>query len=158
MDREKIAEFTRRISQSNQSGLTLITYDILFAYLEDAKKMHACENAAEYKKDMQQAIACTNRLMDTLDFRYPIAKELYPIYRYCRDELSRALMLHGTEQIEVVIPIMQELQDAFAEVSKADTSQPVMQNSEKVVAGLTYQKNDLTENAMLDDNHRGFLA
>ncbi|MFR8426319.1 MAG: hypothetical protein ACLVCH_00365 [Roseburia inulinivorans] len=38
MEKEQILDFTRRISQSNRSGLTVINYEIIFAYLDDAKK------------------------------------------------------------------------------------------------------------------------
>ena len=41
MEKEKITEFTRRISQCNRSGLTLITYEICFVHCVDAKKAYA---------------------------------------------------------------------------------------------------------------------
>ena len=37
MEKEKITEFTRRISQCNKGGLIVVMYDIFFAYIEDAK-------------------------------------------------------------------------------------------------------------------------
>ena len=48
MEKEQILDFTRRISQSNRSGLTVINYEIIFAYLDDAKK--AYQEAQKYGK------------------------------------------------------------------------------------------------------------
>ena len=53
---------------------------------------------------------------------------------------------------------MQEAVQAFEEVSKEDHSLPLMENSEKVIAGMTYQKNNLTENYEIGNESRGFLA
>ena len=40
MEKEQILDFTRRISQSNRSGLSVINFEIIFAYLDDAKKAY----------------------------------------------------------------------------------------------------------------------
>ena len=44
MKQEQKQDFTRRISQSNRSELIVVIYDIIFAYMEDAK---ACLNAED---------------------------------------------------------------------------------------------------------------
>ena len=147
MEKEKITEFTRRISQCNRSGLTLITYEICFVHCADAKKAYAQKEHEVFKKEVQKASECVNRLMETLNFEYEIAKELYPVYRFCRDELAMAL-----------VKILKNLYGAFEEVSKEDYSRPLMENSEKVIAGMTYQKNNLTENYEIGNESRGFLA
>ena len=53
MEKEQILDFTRRISQSNRSGLTVINYEIIFAYLDDAKK--AYQEASRYGKAVKIA-------------------------------------------------------------------------------------------------------
>ena len=45
MQKEQIQEFTSKITLSNRSGLTVVTYEILFAYLTDAKKALKEEHA-----------------------------------------------------------------------------------------------------------------
>ena len=54
---------------------------------------------------------------------------------------------------------MQKLGKSFAEIAKQDKSAPIMQNSQKVYAGLTYGKNSLNE-VFFDKNQasRGFKA
>ena len=39
MQKEQIQEFTSKITLSNRTGLTVVTYEILFVYLNDAKKV-----------------------------------------------------------------------------------------------------------------------
>jgi len=52
VEKEQILDFTRRISQSNRSGLTVINYEIIFAYLDDAKK--AYQEEKEFRKNENQ--------------------------------------------------------------------------------------------------------
>lgn len=158
MEKEKITEFTRRISQCNRSGLTLITYEICFVHCADAKKAYAQKEHEVFKKEVQKASECVNRLMETLNFEYEIAKELYPVYRFCRDELAMALVKNDISRVENAEKILKNLYGAFEEISKEDYSRPLMENSEKVIAGMTYQKNNLTENYEIGNESRGFLA
>ena len=158
MEKEKITEFTRRISQCNRSGLTLIKYEICFVQCVDAKKAYAQKEHEVIKKEVQKASECVNRLMETLNFEYEIAKELYPVYRFCRDELAMALVKNDISRVENAEKILKNLYGAFEEVSKEDYSRPLMENSEKVIAGMTYQKNNLTENYEIGNESRGFLA
>ena len=97
-------------------------------------------------------------MMETLNFEYEIAKELYPVYRFCRDELAMALVKNDISRVENAEKILKNLYGAFEEVSKEDHSRPLMENSEKVIAGMTYQKNNLTENYEIGNESRGFLA
>lgn len=158
MEKEKIAEFTRRISQSNKSGLTLITYEILFAYLEEAQTACREQEHEVFVQKAQKAKACLNRLMDTLDFQYEIAREVFPIYRFCRDQITMAVIKNESRELEDAGKILKELYESFLEASKEDHSLAQMQNSEKVVAGITYQKNHLTEDYVMGEESRGFLV
>ncbi|MCI8326417.1 MAG: flagellar protein FliS [Lachnospiraceae bacterium] len=158
MKKEKVSEFTRKISQCNKSGLTLITYEILFAYLEEAEEAHREQEHELFRQNIRKVLACLNRLMETLNFDYEISREIYPLYRFCRDEFGMAMAKNDMQNLEVVKRILKNLHEAFLEVSKEDHSRPLMQNSEKVIAGMTYQKNDLTEIYDTDSENRGFFA
>lgn len=158
MEKEKISEYTRRISQCNKSGLTLITYEILFSYLKEAGEAHQKGEHEAFKQNMRKASACLNRLMETLNFDYEISQEIYPIYRFCRDELGMAVVKNDIQNLKRVGGILNNLYKAFLEAAKEDHSRPLMQNSEKVIAGMTYQKNDLTENYAIGEESRGFLV
>ena len=68
MEKEQILDFTRRISQSNRSGLTVINYEIIFAYLDDAEKAYREEKWEEFKVALRKAQNSIGELMQTLDF------------------------------------------------------------------------------------------
>ena len=53
--------------------------------------------------------------------------------------------------------IMKKLRNSFETAAADDKSAPLMDNAQKVYAGLTYGKGRLTESFINDDN-RGFLA
>ena len=91
MEKEQILDFTRRISQSNRSGLTVINYEIIFAYLDDAKKAYQEEKWEEFKVALRKAQNSIGELMQTLDFSYDISRNLYRIYVFCRDSLAAAM-------------------------------------------------------------------
>lgn len=158
MEKEKKSEFTRKISQCNKSGLVLITYEILFSYLEEAEQAYKAEDYPVFKQNIRKAKECLKPLMEALDFRYAVSKELYSLYRFCRDELEVSVIKKDIANLKVVKEILKNLEEAFVEVSKEDHSLPLMQNSQKVIAGMTYQKNNLTETCAIGDESRGFLA
>ncbi len=158
MDREKVLDFTRRISQCNKSGLTLITYEILFAYLEDAEKAHREANRQQFKENIREASNCIEQLIGTLNFDYEIAKNLYPIYQFSKEQLAMTLIKNDLSGIQQAKRLLQKLYEGFQEASIEDVSLPLMQNSEKVVAGMTYQKDHLSEHSMIGEESRGFLA
>lgn len=158
MVKEKISEYTRRISQCNRSGLTLVTYEILFEDILEARDAHALGEHEHFVQGVRKALDCLNRLMETLNFEYAVSKNLYAIYRFCRDELEMAVVKNDTGLLDAPERILRNLYEAFAEVAKGDDSKPLMQNSEKVIAGMTYQKANLTESYGIGEESRGFFV
>lgn len=158
MEKEQIIDFTRRVSQSNRSGLTLVTYDIFFAYLSDAKDACAKEDWTEYKTAIHQAQKAVQELINTLNFSYDLAKELYQIYVFCRDQLSVALYKRSLTELEQAESLMKKLRVSFEKVAEEDTSEILMKNTQQVYAGYTYGRNDIVENCQGEDKKRGFLV
>lgn len=158
MQKEQIQEFTRRISRCNRTGLTVVTYDILFAHLADAKDALEREQSEAYKQCIRRAQKCICELQETLDFSYGLAAELYRIYVYCKELLAAALYKYRPEEIELCESLLQKLYIGFCEAAKTDTSAPLMKNTEAIYAGYTYGKSDVNENYAADAPNRGFFA
>lgn len=157
MDNQTKQEFTRRISQSNRSQLTLVTYEICFAYLEEALCCLEQKDWEGYKENIRHGDQCIVRLQETLDFRYELAAQLYPLYAFCRSRLMGALYRHSPEEIEHAKKVLKQLYAAFTEAAKQDTSEPLMHNTQQVYAGMTYGKEQLNENYR-EPASRGFFA
>lgn len=69
MTNERIQEFTRRITQANRSGLTLIKFEILFAYFDDICKAFEEHNREGISKAVHLSDEVLKSFQETLDFR-----------------------------------------------------------------------------------------
>lgn len=150
-------DFTRRLSQCNKGELIVIMYDIVFAYMDEAKVAHEKNQYEEYKTAIKKAQGAIDELINSLDFKYPLSKELHPLYVYAKNSLSKAIYQNRTDGILEAEKCLKRLYTSFCEAAKADTSGPLMRNSQKVYAGMTYGRNSLNESSY-DYHNRGFFA
>lgn len=157
MDNRLKQEFTRRLSQCNNGEMIVIMYDIVFAYMEEAKDAHAADCYEEYKAAVKKAQGAIDTLIHALDFKYEIARNLHPLYVYSKNCLAKAIYQNRTDGITEAEKILKRLYASFCEAAKSDTSGPLMRNTQQVYAGMTYGRTTLNENC-IDDNHRGFFV
>lgn len=157
MDNELKQIFTRRLSQCNRGEMIVIIYDIYFAYEKDICDAFSSSNYEAFKASIHKAQDTLQELMKSLDFSYPIAKELYPLYQYCYKQLARAIYEYRLDGVNDAGRIMKRLYSSFAEAARQDTSEPLMSNVQQVYAGMTYGRQDLNESC-IDDNKRGFFV
>lgn len=159
MEKEKLQEFTLRVTQASRSELVVIMYDIILADTHTARKYLAEGKIAEYEKEIKHASRFLNELMGSLNYQYALSHELLSLYSFVNKSLVRAMMQRNAEPLDAVDSVVSKLREAFAEVSAQDTSGPVMRNTEQVYAGLTYGRNSLNE-SLLDTSgtKRGFTA
>lgn len=150
-------DFTRRLSQCNQGGMIVIMYEIYFAYAKDA--IDGCNSGDRelFKQGIRKSQESLDELINSLDMKYPIAKQLLPLYRYCKMQLAKALYENKTDKIEEANQLMKRLYASFVEAAKQDTSRQLMSNIQQVYAGITYGRTNLIENC-ISDTQRGFLA
>lgn len=158
MKKEQVKDFTRRITQSNRGAMVVVVYDIFFAYLEDAREAYELGQPEQFKKSLQKAQRCIDELMGVLNFKYAVSRELYPLYVFAKESLAKAVVRNGLEDLDNAKKVMEELKDAFAKVAEQDASAPLMRNTQKVYAGMTYGKHNLTETYQVPDTSRGFFA
>ena len=150
-------EFTRRISQCNRGEMIVIMYDIVFAYMDEAKKAHANNQYEEYKQAIKRAQDTINTLIKALDFKYEISKDLHKLYVYAKNSLAKAIYQNRVDGIEDAEKVLKRLYTSFCEAAKSDTSGPLMRNTQQVYAGMTYGRNSLNETCF-EGNHRGFFV
>lgn len=158
MQKEQIGDFTRRLSLCNRGEMIVIIYDIYFAHIADAKSAFADGVHEQFKDAIHKAQRVLTRLIEDLNFTYAISMDLYRLYVYARNELSRALYENRMDGVEAADSVMKGLYTGFAEAAKQDDSAPLMQNTQQVYAGMTYGRGSLTENLAESNYNRGFLA
>ena len=95
MTKERKQEFTRRITQSNRSGLVLIKYEILFAYMDDIRTAYEENNREDLINGVRHADGVLKSFQETLDFSYEISGRLYAIYDFHRRQLAKVLIKYA---------------------------------------------------------------
>ena len=158
MTKELKQQFTLKISQANKSQLVVILYEMMLAYVDEAKQANEIEDQAAFRQGIKRARGCLHELMASLHLEYSIAGNLMQLYAYADRQLTRADIRNSTEELVHVEAIMSKLHAAYEEVSKQDKTGPIMANTQTIYAGLTYGRNDLTENLSDQGSSRGFLV
>lgn len=157
MNKDSIQAYSKRIAQANRSELVVITYEII---IENIKI--ALENVADkvqFVGALDKAQSFLKELMVSLDFEYKVSYELMSLYIFVNKMLIEAKQKNSADNLPRVKKMMEDLLSSFREVSKQDTSAPLMQNAQKVYAGLTYGRNDVNETAFVgNEENRGFRA
>ena len=158
MTTEKKQMFTRRITQANKTQLTVIVYEMLLAYLEDARAAHDAGQTEELVQNIDLARACIGQLRSSLDFQYELAGNLFSLYCYASEGLARDMFSLKVDNLDTIEMIFTKLRDAYQQISSQDQSGPLMENIQSVYAGLTYGRTDLNESLVNYDAKRGFLV
>lgn len=159
MTKEKQISFARRVSQANKTELVVITYDIILENVDTAEKYLAEEKTEEFRSEMKQAQKFLAELMWALDYRYSISRNLLQLYSYVQRILIASEHSGADRGLDSVRRVVSGLKAAFEEISPQDDSGAVMENSQKIFAGLTYGRDSLTETDMsANGTKRGFLA
>ncbi len=158
MTDDLIQKFSRRITQANKTELTVILYEMTIVYVQDAKMALLSQNIEQYRKEIKRAKRCMEELLNSLHIEYAIARNIMQLYRYVNRELQKADVWCTEESLDHVLLVIQNLHDAYIEISKKDTSDAIMSNTQSIYAGFTYNKNNLNENLMNNTANRGFLV
>lgn len=158
MNNELKQQYKLRITNANKTQLVVILYEMFLQYMEEAKEAHEKEDVKAFKDAIRYARGCVKELMQSLNFEYEPAKELMQLYVYVNKELVSADVQNKTEPLDNSIMVMKGLWEAYSQISSMDQSPAVMENSQKVYAGLTYSRGDLVENLNQVGENRGFLV
>ena len=156
MTSEEKRQFTARISQANKSELVVILFEMFDYCIEQAEDGFKTEDLQKADSYLKSAKGCVSELRGSLDMGYEISHNLYSIYTYVNRQLTASIIKRKPVNIDSVKENMEKLRKSFEEVAKQDTSGSVVQNSQKVYAGLTYGKGTLNEVFMDNEAARGF--
>lgn len=157
MTNEKKQAFTLRITSANSTELIEILYEMLLEYVEDAKAAIEKNDINEIHDSIRKARGCLRELMESIDFEYDLAGYFMSLYAYVNKELLLAEIRKDVKIFDNVKVVIEPLRDTYIELSKLDKSEPVMQNTQKVTAGLTYSKSNINE-SLDEQNNRGFYV
>lgn len=158
MTKELKQEYTLRITQANSTQLITILYEMILLYLDEAKGALEAGKKAEYRNAIRKIRGCMNELTESLNLEYEIAHNLLQLYLYINRELVNASMHYDIENLAHVEAVVKPLKEAYSKIEMQNLAGPVMANTQTVYAGLTYGRDNLTENITDPAANRGFFA
>lgn len=163
MNSTKVKDFQNKIVNAGQGDLLLITYEMLFVSVEEAIEGIETDNDDLFNQSMVRAHRLLRELSDNLNFIYDVSKDLMSIYIYINKELIEASLHLSTEPLHRSLEVLKVLYNGFDEVNEVFEStlnekKPLIQNSQRVYAGLTYGKGTLNETVYNQNTSRGFKA
>lgn len=138
MTQEKIKEFSLRISQCSRTELVVITDEIIIAYIGAAQEALQKGDREDFLFQLKKARQFLDELCSALDMRFDISYQLMNLYSYVRRCLIKSGIENSSEELIPAVRVIESLKKAFEEVAKGDKSGKVIENSQKVYAGLTY--------------------
>lgn len=151
-------EFTRRIAQATPISMITILYDMTLVYLKDAQTALAENGEKRFVQEIHRAQDCLMELLGSLDMKYEPAAALRELYLYMHRELAAAIISSSKDHLLQPESILTRLRDAYLELEKTGSFEPVMDNTQQIYAGLTYGKDSLVESLAQPVNNRGYLV
>jgi flagellar protein FliS len=159
MNKEAIQFFTARITQASRSELVVILYEMTLTSIEEAERSYMENDLNNFDKELKAAQRNVCELMSALDYRYKISYDLLSLYLYTNKNIITAIVRQNPITLQKAKAVLKKLLAGFEEVSKADTSGPMMRNAQQLYAGLTYGRGSLNETFIDSSNKsRGFIA
>lgn len=145
MDKQKMQQYTARITQANRTELTVIVFELAIEHIDSALEAYKAGDAGALEADTKKAMRYVSELSSALNYSQVISYDLFQLYRYVKSQLARVAASRKPDGLEEAKRVLVGLKSAFEEVAKQDDSAPLMSNTQQLYAGLTYGKGTLNE-------------
>ncbi len=159
MKREAVQAFSNRVTMACKSELIVILYEMILTEIGEAKEAYEKGDLAIFDRELKKAHKYVNELIVPLDYHYKVSYDLVSLYLYVNKRIITAIIRRNTASLDSAESVLKKLLTGFEGVSKADTSGPLMRNTQQLYAGLTYGRGKLNETYIDPGNRsRGFIA
>lgn len=153
MNSELKKQYAMRIAQANNVQMIIISYEIIETYLDEAVN---AEVDSVYKENIRLASRCIEEMMNNLHYEYDFSKILKEMYLYMKGRLRRAVWEEDKNAVCEVKQLINGLKESYVSIENQDTSMPVMQNTQSIMAGMTYGRNQVLDEISQDVSNRGY--
>ena len=159
MDTTMVKDFQTKIVSADRGQLIIISYEMLIVEIDDAIKFLEKDDETEFSRAMIRAHKILQELSGNLDFQYDISKDLMSIYIYINKKFIDASIKGDKEPLIETKRLLSILLNGWKEADKLElTERPIIENGQKLYAGLTYGKGTLNETIYDNSSSRGFKA
>lgn len=155
MTKEKIQEFSRRVTSSSKSELVVVTFDIILTYLEDGQNCFEAGDIEGFLFNVKKAKQYVEELMGSLDLDYAISHELMGLYLFVNKSLFQCILKKEPINFPCIQEMTEKLRECFATVALNDKSIPSYEKAQEVYAGFTYSKQAGLNETIVTHNYKG---
>lgn len=107
-----------KIMTATPAELTLMLYEGIIKFCNMAISANEKKDIAKAHSNIIKAESIITELKSTLDFNYPVSKELNSIYEYLYERLTEANLKKDNAILEEVLYFARELRDTWKEAMK----------------------------------------
>lgn len=148
MTEEQMNVYKMRITQAGIGEMTLIMLDMEMQWIEEALEAYDKQDMEEFIKCVDKAQSVQMELMNVLNMKNQVAVDVYSVFAFINKVLIRSKIKREPLDLERCKKLLERYHKSFEAVAKTDKEGPVMEQSEKVYAGLTYGSGGLVENSV----------
>lgn len=159
MKKEKIQSYSARVTQANRTELLVIMYEIIQEELTAALDCFEESDMNGFDIALKNGQKFLGELMGTLNYEYELSYQLMSLYKFVNKTIIEDRIKQQIDHLVECVGIIENIKKGFEEIVKEDTSGPLMENVQKLYAGLTYGKGSLNEISVnVNDGKRGLYA
>ncbi len=147
MTEEQMNVYKMRIAQAGIAEMTTIMLEMELQWMEDAVAAYEEKNLDEFVHCVDKAQAVQVELMNVMNRGNEVAENVYAVFAYINKQLIRSKIKRQPLEFDRLRAMLQKYHTSFQVIEKTDQGGPVMQQSEKVYAGLTYGAGGLVESS-----------
>jgi flagellar protein FliS len=118
----------QEVGTANPAVLIVMLYNGCIKRLKLAQIEIDKKNYEAVNKHLQKAQDILMELINSLDFRYPVAKDLMALYEFMLHEILQINASKNKDRIDPVLQMLSSLRDAWAQAEK--TCRPSYELSE----------------------------
>lgn len=148
MTKEEINIYKMRITQAGVLELTLIMLEMEMQWMEEAMEAFDKQEGEQYEDCVTKAQSTQLELMNVLNVNNAVALDVYSVFVYINKKLIESKIRKKPQELERCVKMLSKFYHSFQAIASTDVAGPVMRQSEKIYAGLTYGTHGLIENSI----------
>ncbi len=147
MTAEEMNIYKMRISQAGVAELAIIMLEMEMQWIDEAVAAFEKNNMKEYEDIISKAQSTQVELMNVLNMENTVAVDMYSVFVFINKLLIESKIKRQPQDLVRCREMLAKFHKSIQAIADTDTGGPVMKQSEKIYAGLTYGEHGLVENS-----------
>ena len=148
MTKEEMNVYKMRITQAGIGELNVIMLEMEIQWIEEAIEAFESGDEETFIADIDKASATNVELMNILNLDNDVSKDVYAVYVFFNKQLVNSKIKRKPLDLDRILVMLKQYHESFLAIADTDDGAAVMEQSEKVYAGLTYGNSGLVESSM----------